>query len=364
MFKLTNTEANARAGILRTSHCRLKTPFFMPVATKATAKFVDQCELLELGAQCFIANALWLSIRPGLDVISSFGGLHGFMRWEKAIFTDSGGFQILSDAHTMKVSEKGVDFRSPFDGAKHHLAPEKAIQIQNLLGGDAIMCLDDVPSHTKTKRSIQDSTERTARWAERCKNEHKKKKQLLFGITQGGTYKDLREQNIRTITKFDFDGYSLGGLCIGEPKKKMHRIVEFSNSLLPKDKPRYLMGVGSAPELLEAIERGVDIFDSVFPTRMARHGLVFTSKGNIKIYQLKYSKIKKPLDTNCNCKICKNYSLAYLHHLFRLQEPNAMHHLSYHNLYFIQRTLEAARKAIENGKFSKFKKEFIKSYRP
>ena len=360
MFKINSTDENARAGILKTQHGKLYTPFFMPVATKGAFKWVSLQEVEKAGIECFISNAYILSLRPGLEVIQKAGGLHKFMNWNKPIFTDSGGFQLLSPEFLIKIKESGVVFRNPFDKNRDFLSPEKCMEIQQKIGADVAMALDDVPSFGSNIQRLEQSVERTFAWAQRCISSHHSKKQMLFGICQGGTSKKLRKKSAEQISSLSFDGIALGGLSIGESKKKMHEMVSLSNSVIPEEKPRYLMGLGSPAELLEAISLGVDVFDSCFPTRTARHGLAFTQKGNMGISKGAYKFDFRPIDNACDCPVCKRHSRAYLHHLFKVKEENAKLLLSTHNIHFVSTLIKQARKAIVAKRFAKLRKKFKK----
>jgi queuine tRNA-ribosyltransferase len=358
MFKIIATDGKARAGALHTAHGAIETPLFMPVATKAALKWVSLAECSAAEIECFIANAYLLSLQPGLAVIKKAGGLHGFMNWSKGIFTDSGGFQVLSEEFLLKINDNGVFFRNPFDKSRSFLSPEKCIEIQNALGSDVAMCLDDVPLHGSSAKRIAESAARTFQWAKRCKETHKSKKQLLFGICQGGTIEKLRRKSAEQISSIDFDGIALGGLCIGEPKQKMLRMVSLSNKIIPPEKPRYLMGVGSPKELLQCIALGIDVFDSCFPTRTARHGLAFTEKGNIDVCKSAFKFDFNPLDAKCACPVCTQHSRAYLHHLFKVKEENSKMLLSVHNLHFTANLVKQAREAIRERKFGQLVKRF------
>ena len=364
MFKLINEDEKsfARVGKLKTAHGTVKTPFFMPVATKGSAKLISQGQLKELGTTAIIANSYLLYLKPGVDLVEEVGGMHKFMNWDNCIFTDSGGFQILSPEFLIKGTSKGVLFKSPFDGQEHLISPEKAMEIQNKLGSDVAMVLDDVPHYGLKYDIYAKSVKRTRDWAKKCKAAHNNDKQLVFGIAQGGTHKDLRARSIADLKELDFDGLALGGLCIGEPKKLMLETVQFSAPLLPKEKPHYLMGVGSPDDLLECINLGIDAFDSCFPTRMARHGVAFTSKGTTNLVKSVHAKNLGPLDNDCDCFVCKNHSRAYLHHLFKVKEFNSSMLLSYHNTYFIQKLMAKTIKAIEKNEFQEFKQDFIAKY--
>jgi len=326
MFKIKASQGSARAGTLKTSHGKLKTPFFMPVATKGAVKWVSNHELEETETDCIICNAYLFSIRPGLEIIKKAGSIHDFIGWKKGIFTDSGGFQTLSKQFLIEVSEDGVKFRNPFDKSERFLTPEKAIQ--------------------------------TTRWAERCKKAHKNKKQLLFGICQGALNEKLREKSAKEIDKLDFDGNALGGLCIGETVAERNKMVKISNSQFQENKPRYLMGVGSPKDILKCISLGVDIFDSCFPARIARHRTAMTSKGNINILNARFAKDFEPLDKECDCFTCQNHSKAFIRHLVKTKEENGQRLLSIHNIAFVQALVKKARHAIEEQKFDKLVKKY------
>src|SRR3989344_1772257 len=358
MFKLMSEDSGARIGKLKTRHGVVETPFFMPIATKGTAKQVSCEELEQLGSEAIISNAFILYLKPGLDVIKKFGGLHKFMKWDKVIFTDSGGFQILSKSFLHKHNDNGVYFKNPFDGSKRFLSPADIIKVEEEIGSDVAMALDFVPHYGNTKEYISECTRITHLWAKKCVEAHKDKKQLLFGICQGGTFKDLREKSAKYINSLDFDGVALGGLGIGEGRELMFKTVKFSTKHIDKGKTRYLMGVGSPEDILEAIGVGVDCFDSRFPTMNARHGGIFTSKGKINIEKAEYRLDESPLDEGCRCYTCKKFSRAYIHHLYRTYEPIRDRYGNIHNLFFIQNLVKACRKAIKNGEFSAFKKEF------
>ncbi len=358
MFKLVAEQENARTGILKTAHGKIETPFFMPVATKGAVKLVSNSELEEAGTKCIICNAYLLSISPGTKIVKKAGGIHKFIGWNKGIFTDSGGFQTLSEKFLIKADEKGVTFKNPFDKSTSFLSPEKAVEIQNLLESDVAMCLDDVPLHGSTLTRIKESAERTTRWAERCKNAHKNKKQLLFGICQGGLNEKLRQKSSKEIAKIEFDGNAIGGLCIGETNSERNKMVKVSNSQFQKDKPRYLMGVGSPKDILECISHGVDIFDSCFPARIARHRTAMTSKGNINILNARFAKDFKPLDKKCECFTCQNHSRAFIRHLAKTKEENSLRLLSIHNISFVQKIAKEAKLAIKENRFDKMVKDF------
>ncbi len=350
-FTLDAESKNARAGRLLTAHGVIKTPFFMPVATKGSVKLLSNEEVLSTQTQCMISNAFVLSLKPGLEVIKKHGGLHKFMKWEKGLFTDSGGFQVLSKEFCLGLSDEGVLFRNPYDGKKMLFTPEHAIKIENSLSSDVAMCLDDVPLAGVDNLRLKESAERTTAWAKRCLDAHENKKQLLFGICQGGVNKKLREKSAREISEMDFDGVAIGGLAIGESMSKMFEAAQFALNILPKEKPRYLMGLGSVQELVKAVASGVDCFDSAFPTRTARHGLGFSSKGNLNIDGAKFKLDLNPLDKNCECFVCKTYTRSYIHHLVKTKEENGLKYLSYHNLFFVQSLMKKIRAEIVEGTF-------------
>ncbi|MBD3310467.1 tRNA guanosine(34) transglycosylase Tgt [Candidatus Woesearchaeota archaeon] len=363
MFKLDAEQDNARAGILKTAHGRLKTPFFMAVATKGAVKYAEPSELYSMGTQALISNAYLLWLNPGIKVIEKAGGLHKYMNWKKGSFTDSGGFQMIRESFFLSVRDQGVKFRSPFDGKSHIFTPEDSIEMQNRLGSDVAMVLDDVPPWGSSKERIIQSVKNTTAWAKRCADTHSNSRQLMFAISQGGTYTDLRKKSTQQLADLDFDGYGIGGLCFGEPIPLMNRMVRLSSKILPREKPRYLMGVGSPAEIVEAVAMGVDIFDSVFPTRNARHGCVFTHDGPISIDKKRYLDDYTPIDLDCNCRICREYTKSYICHLLRSKEPTGMKLVTVHNLSFIQDLMRNIRLAITEEKFERFRKDFVKRYR-
>lgn len=350
-FELEAECGFARAGILKTAHGEIKTPFFMPVATKGSVKLLSNEEVRSAGTQCIISNAFILSLKPGVETISRLGGLHKFMNWNLPIFTDSGGFQVLSENFCLKLTDDGVMFQNPFDGKKLLFSPEKSIEIQNKLGSDVAMCLDDVPCAGTALARLKESAARTTLWAKRCIQAHKNKKQLLFGICQGGIDQKLRQRNACEICEMGFDGIAIGGLAIGEPLKKTIEATKTALDCISQELPRYLMGVGSAKELVEAIALGVDMFDSAFPTRTARHGLAFSFEKNLNMESAKFALDGAPLDKNCECFVCENHSRAYVHHLVKTKEENGLKYLSYHNLFFIQSLMEKMRTDIKEGLF-------------
>lgn len=360
VFKDEKTEA--RAGKLKLKDRTLETPGFLPVATKADVKLVSPDELNQIGVQGLITNAFVLYLRPGIEVFEAAKGIHRFMGWDGIIFSDSGGFQILNKDFLLKVNDSQVNFKSPFDGTKHEFTPEKCAEIQMKLGSDVAMMLDDCPTYGRDYDSILTSTKRTIDWAKRFKNAHKNDSQSIFGIVQGGVFKDLRENCAKALVKLDFDGYAIGGLCIGEPKDVMHEVIRWTTPILPLNKPRYLMGVGSPEDMLEAISKGVDIFDSVFPTRNARHNTVYTKRGKVNIGKEKLKNDLGPIDEGCECYTCRSFSMAYVNHLLREHEYLGMRLATIHNLHFLVDLLRKTREAIEDGIFTSFKKEFLKEY--
>ncbi len=362
VLKKSNENA-ARTGRVTTSHGIIETPIFMPVGTQATVKSMTPEELKEIKAQIILSNTYHLYMRPGHELVEEAGGLHKFMNWDLPILTDSGGFQVFSLGPMRKISEEGVAFRSHIDGSKHFISPEKAVKIQTALGSDIIMAFDECPPFPAERQYVKDSLERTTRWAKRCKDAHKNTgNQTLFGIVQGGMYKDLRKQSAEELMDLDFEGYALGGLSVGEPKHLMYEMLEHTTPLLPEDKPRYLMGVGSPDCLFEGVERGVDMFDCVLPTRLARNGTAMTSKGRISIKQARFTRDFSPLDPECDCYTCRNYSKAYLRHLYKSNEILSSRLFSYHNLYFLIKIMERIRKAIEEDTFKALKKDFFRNY--
>lgn len=360
MFEIVGEDTGARAGKLTTSHGVVDTPCFMPVVTKGSIKTLSNDELLDIDIQAFISNAFVLYLKPGAGLIKEAGGLHKFMNWDRTIFTDSGGFQILKEEFAPDVTDKGVTFRSPFDDTRHLFTPEICIEVQEALGSDVAMVLDDCPHYGKSHDYMKASVTRTTDWANRCKEAHIDKKQLLFAIVQGGTFRDLREKSASDLIGIDFDGYGIGGLSIGEPKEKMLEVLEYTLPLLPKERPRYLMGLGSPVELLESISVGADIFDSSFPTRNARHNSVYTWSGNYNITRGKHAKDFAPLEEACACYACRNYTKAYIRHLMIVYEMLGMRLITIHNLYFLKQLMKKARDAILENRFREFKSEFSK----
>lgn len=353
----------ARLGKIETPHGTFETPMFMPVGTLASVKTIAPEELEEMGAGIILSNTYHLWLRPGEDIVEEAGGLHEFMQWDKGILTDSGGFQVFSLSDMRNIEEEGVHFRSHLDGSKLFLSPEKAIQIQNSLGSDIIMSFDECPPFDESYDYVKKSVERTSRWAERGLQAHQKfDKQGLFGIVQGAGFEDLRKQSAKDLVSMDFSGYSIGGLSVGEPKKEMYRVLDFTTPLLPEDKPRYLMGVGTPDALIEGVMRGVDMFDCVLPTRIARNGTTMTSKGRVVIKNAIYARDFRPLDENCDCYTCRNYSRAYIRHLIKSDETFGLRLTSYHNLYFLLDLMKKVRQAIREDNLLEFKEAFFEEY--
>lgn len=359
----TCKQTGARLGRLHTPHGVIETPIFMPVGTQATVKSMTSEELKEIGSQIILSNTYHLYLRPGHDLIERAGGLHKFMNWDKPILTDSGGFQVFSLGPLRKIKEEGVEFRSHLDGSKHFLSPEKATEIQNALGSDIIMAFDECAPYPADRQYVKNSLERTTRWLERCKAAHKyPEKQALFGIVQGGMYKELREQSAREITAIDLPGYAIGGLSVGEPKEMMYEVLDYTVPLLPEDKPRYLMGVGSPDDLLEGVLRGIDMFDCVLPTRIARNGTAMTSQGKVVVRNASYAEDFTSLDPECDCYTCKNYTKAYLRHLIKCNEILGARLLTIHNLRFLLKMMENVREAIKEDRLLDYKKDFFEKY--
>lgn len=361
-FEITHIckQSNARCGILHTPHGDVETPIFMPVGTLATVKFLSPEELKDLGAGIVLSNTYHLWLRPGSDIVEKAGGVQKFMNYPGPMLTDSGGFQVFSLADSRKITEEGVTFKSHLDGSKLFMSPEDSIHIQNQIGADIIMSFDECIPYPATYEYAKQSTLRTLRWAKRGKEAHQKAdKQALFGIVQGSSYEDLRKMCAEELVKMDFDGYSIGGTSVGEDKETMYKMIDYAVKYLPEDKPRYLMGVGALNDLLEGISRNVDMFDCVLPTRIARHGTLMTSKGRISIKKAIYKDDFSPLDPNCDCYTCKNYTKAYLNHLYRCDEGFGSRLMSIHNIRFLTKFMEEARRAIKEDRFNDFKNDIL-----
>lgn len=356
-------QTGARLGIVHTPHGSFETPTFMPVGTQATVKTMAPEELKEMEAGIILSNTYHLWLRPGHDIIKEAGGLHKFMNWDRAILTDSGGFQVFSLSEFRNIEEEGVHFRNHMNGDKLFLSPEKAMEIQNALGSDIMMAFDECPPYPATREYMKSSVERTSRWAERCLQAHARPgDQGLFGIIQGGEFEDLRRQSAADLVSLDFPGYAIGGLSVGEPKDVMNRVLEFTTPFMPADKPRYLMGVGSPDSLIDGAIRGVDMFDCVLPTRIARNGTLMTSNGRLVVKGAKYARDFGPIDENCDCHVCKNYSRAYIRHLIKAEETFGIRLTSYHNLHFLMNLMKQVRQAIREDRLGDFREEFFEQY--
>ncbi|KAB2890586.1 MAG: tRNA guanosine(34) transglycosylase Tgt [Desulfobulbaceae bacterium] len=353
-----SSQCAARRGEVKTRHGTFQTPVFMPVGTQATVKAVTPENLLEMQAQVILGNTYHLFIRPGHELIERFGGLHGFMNWPGSILTDSGGFQIFSLKELATITEEGAAFRSHLDGSKLFLGPEMAVRVQESLGSDIMMCLDTCIPYPADRQEARSATDLTTRWARRCREAHQKRDQLLFGIVQGGMYADMRQSAAEALIDIGFDGYAIGGLSVGEPKALMHEMCEATVPCLPGDHPVYLMGVGTPADLVEGVWRGIDMFDCVMPTRNARNGTLFTSSGKVVIKNSRYREDQMPLDAACGCYTCRNYSRAYLRHLFVSREILSYHLNTIHNLHYYLNLMAGIRKAIETDSYAQFRKDF------
>ena len=353
----------ARAGIIHTPHGSFPTPIFMPVGTQASVKGVSPDELHDLGAGIILSNTYHLFLRPGMDLIREAGGLHKFMHWDGAILTDSGGFQVFSLGDLRKITEEGVTFCSHIDGSKKFLSPEVSMEVQMALGSDIVMAFDECVPYPADYNYAKQSTERTIRWLQRCKEAMTAPNQGLFGIVQGGMYKDLREWSARETTAMDLPGYAVGGLSVGGPKELMYEMLEYSTSLLPQDKPRYLMGVGTPDCLVEGVQRGIDMFDCVYPTRVARNGMAMTWTGRLVMKNAQFTHDHTVLEEGCGCYACRNgYTRAYIRHLVRANEIFGLRLLSLHNLYFLQEFMRRMRQAILEDRFTEFRSDFFNHY--
>ena len=357
-------QTGARRGVIHTPHGDIQTPVFMPVGTQATVKSMTPDELKDMiDAQIILSNTYHLYLRPGQDIVKEAGGLHKFMNWDRAILTDSGGFQVFSLGDLRTISEEGVEFKSHLDGSKHFFSPESVIETENDLGADIIMAFDECVEYPATYEYTKQSMERTTRWAKRCKEAHKNtEKQGLFGIIQGGFYKDLRDKSLEDLVAMDFPGYAIGGISVGEPKEEFLDILRYTTPKMPKNKPRYLMGVGTPDYLIEAALAGIDMCDCVLPTRIARNGTAMTWNGKVVVRNATYERDFTPLDSECDCYTCRNYTKAYLRHLVKTKEILGVRLLSIHNLYFLSKLMERVRKEIENDNLLNFKNEFYSKY--
>ncbi len=369
-FRLHHTDGAARAGELETPHGKALTPFFMPVATQATVKGLTPEEVRDVGAQVVLSNAYHLYLRPGVETVVNLGGLHKFMGWDGSILTDSGGFQAFSMGPLGKVSDDGIRFRSHIDGSEHNFTPELATANQEGLAPDIAMCFDQCIAYGASEKQVRQAMERTHRWAQSCFDAHQSSAtgapsgQALFGIVQGGTFPELRDESARAISAIPFHGYAVGGLAVGENKEDMYRFTGQVADVLPEDKPRYLMGVGSPEDLVEGVARGIDMFDCALPTRVARNGNLFTPEGRVDITKARYAEQQGPLDETCDCYTCRNYSAAYLRHLFRAKELLGLRLASIHNLRFVLALMERIRASILEKRFDAFRRDFLDRYQP
>ena len=369
-FQLQHTHGGARAGELETPHGKALTPLFMPVATQATVKGLTPEEVKAVGAQIILSNAYHLYLRPGVETVSKMGGLHEFMGWDGPILTDSGGFQAFSMGPLRKVTDDGIRFRSHIDGSEHQFTPQLATANQESLGADIAMCFDQCIAYGASEKQVRLAMERTHRWAQACFDAHQESPngaatgQALFGIVQGGVFSELRDESARVISALPFHGYAVGGLAVGEDKEQMYRFTGQVAGRLPRDKPRYLMGVGSPEDLVQGVARGIDMFDCALPTRVARNGSLFTLEGRVDITKSRYAEQQGPLDETCDCYTCRNYSAAYLRHLFRAKELLGLRLASIHNLRFVLALMERIRKSIVEDRFDAFRTGFLEVYQP
>ena len=354
----------ARAGTITTPHGSVLTPVFCPVGSQATVKTLTPDELKSIEVEMILSNTYHLYLRPGIETVKELGGLHRFMSWDGPILSDSGGYQVFSLSHLCRVTDEGARFRSHIDGSEHFLTPELVIQYQEELGADIVMVLDECPAYGDGMAVVRKAMERTHHWAERCHRIHQKEGQALYGIVQGGAFPQLRRESAQFVCSLGFDGYAIGGLSLGESKDITLAMTEETVQWLPRDKSRYLMGVGSPEDLLECVARGVDVFDSALPTRVARNGAVFTCEGRVNITNARYKKMDAPLDAGCDCYTCRNFSAAYLHHLFKSEELLAYRLATIHNLHFIVKLMREVRQSITEGRFAAFKKDFLARYQP
>jgi queuine tRNA-ribosyltransferase len=360
-FELLQTDPRSRArlGRLTTKHNTFETPVFMPVGTQATVKLMSPDEVAGLGAKIILSNTYHLFLRPGHDIVAEAGGLHKFMHWQGSVLTDSGGFQVFSLSDLRKIREEGVEFRSHIDGSKQFLSPEKSMEVQNALGADIIMAFDECPDANAPEAYHKQSLERTFRWAQRCIDAHRRPEdQALFGIIQGGVFAHLREESARQITSLPFPGFAVGGLSVGEPKPVMAAMLDVTVPLMPEDKPRYLMGVGSPDDLVEGVWRGIDMFDCVLPTRIARHGAVFTPYGRITVRNAEFARDFRPIQEGCDCYACRHFTRAYIRHLLKAEETFGQRLCTIHNLRFLIRLMEEIRAALAAGSFAEYRREF------
>ena len=362
-FELLKKEGKARRAKISFPRGDIQTPAFMPVGTYGAVKSLSPVELNEMGTEIILGNTFHLWLRPGTEIIKKHGSLHGFNGWDKPILTDSGGFQVFSLGKMRKLTEDGVTFKSPINGSKVFLSPEISMQVQRDLGSDIVMCFDECTPYPATEKEAKESMELSMHWARKSKDAHGDNPSALFGIIQGGMYEHLRDESLAKLKEIDFDGFAIGGLSVGEPKEDMIRILDHTAHQMPEDKPRYLMGVGTPKDLVEAVYRGVDMFDCVMPSRNARNGHIFTSEGVIKIRNSKYKDDTSPLDPNCDCYTCKNFTKSYLHYLDKTKEILGSRLNTIHNLTFYQNLMKSIRKALDDGRFTEFRKEFLENYK-
>jgi len=363
-FHVSTTDGQARTGTLHTPHGYIDTPTFMPAATKGIVKTLMPSEASQLGVSMLLANTYHLCLRPGIDSVTDMGGIHDFMKWDKPILTDSGGFQAFSLGSLRQIQDDGIWFQSHIDGSRIFFSPEIATSYQVSLGADIIMCLDQCIAFGEPKKAVKEAMERSYKWAERCKSTFSNKKQSLFGIVQGGIYPDIREESTIRTTSLNFEGYAIGGLAVGESKSAMYSTISSTTAALPLDKPRYLMGVGAPEDLVQAVDRGVDLFDCALPTRVARNGSLFTNTGRINITNTRYRNLNAPIDEECSCTLCSEFTASYLHHLFRIRETLGLRLATIHNLNFIMVLMKSIRDAISNKTFTSFKNSFTTNYKP
>ena len=357
-LKKSSPNTKARLGELHTEHGVIRTPIFMPVGTLGNVKAILAKDLLEMPCDIILGNTYHLYLRPGMDIIQQTKGLHKFMSWDKPILTDSGGYQVFSLGNLRKIQVDGVEFRSHLDGKKLFIGPNESMQIQKTLGADIVMNFDDCTPYPATFSQAEKSIKLTYNWAKKCRNFKLQHYQKLFGIIQGSTYKELREKSAEQLIELDFDGYSIGGLSVGEPEKEMIKVLDYTVDLIPINKPRYLMGVGTPKQIVEAVARGVDMFDCVLPTRVARHGMAYTSQGNLQVKAARYKDDFTEIDKNCHCYTCQNYTRAYLRHLIKCNEITGMMLLSLHNIHYYLELMHTIRKHIKNDSFEQFRKIF------
>ena len=363
-FSLRRTDGGARRGTLNTAHGAIETPAFMPVGSQAGVKTLTPAEVGELGYGVMLANAYHLYLRPGAEVIQAQRGLHNFMNWDGALLTDSGGFQVFSLPTLRKVTDDGVTFRSHIDGSARHITPESITDFQNLLGSDILMALDECPPVVDRRDAVASAVRRTTTWAARCRQRHQDTEHFLYAIIQGGVFADLRERSAAELIDIDFPGYAIGGLSLGEPKAQTFDTVALTAALLPTDKTRYLMGVGAPEDIVTGVGLGCDIFDSVLPTRVARHGAFYTRVGRRNLRAAEFKLMDAPLEADCDCPACRNFSAAYLHHLYRAGELLSLRLLTQHNLRFLARLMADVRQAIEEARYAAFRDSFLAGYRP